>query len=262
MLIDAQTRDRLSDLSDRLADFDAASAEPARHHLLGGICELIGASNATWVGAVRVGAPQPRDPVKGWRPRVIRQLHPHRAFERVLKERGKGIDAGQVDPTTIANAAGAGRHRVNLLTDLVTKEWYEGAFYRLFYLDAGYSDAIWAVVPLNKDAESYFGFYRDIGREPFGQLEKETVDQALRGLRWFHRQQFLSEGLMVGTSALTTAERRVLQGLLRGLGDREIAAELGQSEHTTREYVQRLFRKYNVTSRTVLLALWLGRNIP
>jgi DNA-binding CsgD family transcriptional regulator len=117
-------------------------------------------------------------------------------------------------------------------------------------------------VPINEDAESYFGFYRGLDQEPFGAVEKEIVDQALRGLRWFHRRQFLGEGVGVASAPLTPLERRVLSHLLQGRADREIAAALGQSDHTTREYVKRLFRKYGVSSRTALMALWLGHANP
>jgi len=262
MTIDDSTRDRLSILWDELADFDAARVEEARNHLLDGISGLIGATNATWIGAVRLGEPQPGDPVKGWRPRAIRQLHPDRRFERMAQEQTVQLEAGRVDETTVANVAGAGRYRVNLLADLAPEGWFEGDFYRLFYIGAGYRDAIWAGVPINQDAESYFGFYRGLDQQPFGAAEKAVVNRALRGLRWFHRQQFLGEGVGVVSAPLTPLERRVLHHLLQGRADREIAAALGQSDHTTREYVKRLFRKYGVSSRTALMALWLGRTNP
>jgi len=252
-------RDCLSSLWDGLADFDAARVEEAREHLLGGICRLIDARNATWIGAVRMGEPDPRDPVKGWRPSAVRQLRSSPMIEELAREQARMLEAGVVDHSTIANVGGAGRYRVSLLRELVPQGWFEGDYYRAFYLGAGHCDAIWAGVPINEDAESYFGFYRGLDQEPFGETEREIVDQALRGLRWFHRQQFLGEGLGVASVPLTRPERRVLKGLLLGLSEREISEANGHSPHTTHEYVKRLFRKYGVNSRAALTALWLGR---
>lgn len=249
-------------LWDELADFDVTRIEEARNHLLGRTCEIIGACNATWVGAVRLGEPQPADPVKGWRPRLIRHLLPNSCIAELASEQARMLEAGDIDETTVVNVRGAGRFRVSRLTELAPEGWFEGAYFRAFYLGAGHHDAIWAGVPINEDAESYFGFYRGLDSPPFTEAEKLVVGQALRGLRWFHRQQFLGEGLLVASAPLTPLERRVLHGLLQGKANGEIATALDQSEHTTREYVKRLLRKYGVRSRTALMALWLGQPIP
>lgn len=246
-------------LWDEVARFDVADTEMARNHLLSGICTLVGACNATWVGAVRLGDPQPGDPVQGWRPRAMRHLHANPPIEALAKEQAAMLEAGCVDHTTIANVAGSGAFRVSLLSELAPEGWFEGDYYRTFYLAAGHRDAIWAGVPVNEDAESYFGFYRGTDQPPYGEAEKDIVGFALRGLAHFHRTQMLGEGLGIATAPLTPLERRVLQGLLQGLSDKEIALGLEQSVHTVREYARRIFRKYDVKSRTALMALWLGR---
>ena len=263
--IDQDTQDRIHALWDELADFDVAHAEHARSHLLRSICELIDAQNATWIGAVRLGSTklsasgQP-DPIRGWRPRAIRPLHPSSRFEKLTKEQAELLEAGCVDETVIANVAGAGHFRVNLVSELVSPAWYEGDYYRAFYRGAGYGDVIWAGVPVNADAECYFGFNRGLDKPPFGVGEKMIVAAALHGLRWFHRQQLLSEGLSIASAPLTSLERRVLHGLLQGLSDKKIATEQKLGENTVREYVKRIFRKYGVGSRTALMALWLGKS--
>ena len=269
VFFDGDTQDRIHTLWDELADFDASQAEAARNHLLSGICALIDAQNASWIGAVRLagakpdgaqaGEVMPDDPAAGWRPRMIRQLHPSARLGSLTKEQTELLEAGSVDESIIANVRGAGRFRVHLLSELVSPAWFEGTYYRAFYLGAGTRDTIWAAVPVNADAESYFGFSRGVDRPPFGAAEKATVAAALRGLRWFHRQQMLSEGLGVASVPLTPLEQQVLGGLLQGQGDKQIAAAQNQSEHTTREYVQRILRKYGVSSRTTLMALWLGK---
>lgn len=259
MTLDEGIQRRIFGLWDELADFDVTRVEEARNHLLAGICALIGAGNANWIGALRMGEPQPGDPVQGWRPRAIHYLHRDVQTEKMARQQGALLEAGQVDETTIANVAGAGRYRVNLLGELVSEAWFEGSYYKTIYLAFGIRDAIWAGIPINEDAESYFGFFRGLDDARFGAREKATVDYALRGLRWFHRQQMLGEGLSLASAPLTPLERKVLHGLLHGRAAKDIAAALGQSDHTTREYVKRLLRKYGVSSRAELMALWLGK---
>lgn len=256
---DRQLQDRIHDLWDALADFDAASMEEARAHLLTGICALIGAQNAVWIGAVRLGEPQPEDPVKGWRPRAIRQLRPTEVIQEKAREQADMLEAGEVDVTTFRNVALAGQYRVNRLVELAPEGWFESDYYRVFYLGAGYRDAIWAGIPLNEDAETYFGFYRNVDHPPFDTSDRDVVAYALRGLRWFYRLQMLGEGLSVASAPLTPTERRILQGLLQGLTEKQIAAAMEQSPHTTHDHVKRIFRKYGVSSRNALMALWLGR---
>lgn len=259
MIDDERTLSVIHALWDELADYDAVRVEDARNHLFSRICGLIDAQNATWIGAVRLGDPQPGDPVNGWRPRALRRLHPIPLVERKSQEQAAMLEAGEVDATTIANVAGAGHFRVNLIADLAPVDWFEGGYYKAYYLDIGYQDAIWAGIPINEDAEVYFGFYRGIDRPMFSAAERDIVACALRGLRWFHRLQMLGEGVSVASAPLTPAERRILEGLLRGLTEKQIASANGQSQHTTHDHVKRIFRKYGVTSRSALMALWLGK---
>jgi two-component system, NarL family, response regulator YdfI len=74
----------------------------------------------------------------------------------------------------------------------------------------------------------------------------------------------LSNGLIVGTSELlfeseheplergplTERESEVLGLLLRGLANKQIAVELGISEHTVKFHVSSIYTKLNVTNRT------------
>ncbi len=258
MKIDEDIADSVHRLWDELADFDAAQGEAARRHLLARLCELTDSQNATWVGAVRLGEPEPSDPIKGWRARVIRQLHPSRTFERIDKELTDQIEAGWVDETVVRNVALAGQYRALRLVDLTSPEWFEGDFYRTYYLDIGCRDAIWAGVPINEDAECYVGLRRDLDHPPFGTAERDVVVYILRGLRWFHRQQMLREGLLVASRPLAPAEQRVLKHLLQGRSEKKIAALLELSQHTVHDYVKSLFRKFGVSSRSALMALWLG----
>lgn len=252
-------QDRTHSLWDELADFQAAQAEESLHHLMRGLCRLVDAQTANWIGAVRMASNIPHDPVKGWRPRTIIHLDPYPQLHVAVQEQTKQLEAGEVDLTTVRNVATAGTFRANRLADLAPPEWFESAYYRKYYLGMGRVDAIWAGVPVNEDAETYFGIFRDTQHAPFTPEERDTLAYALRGLKWFHRQQMLSRGLLVASSPLTLVERQVLSSLLNGKTEKEIAAIQGQSPHTTHEYVTAIYRKFGVKNRASLMALWLGK---
>lgn len=250
---------RIHALWDELADFDASRGDEAMRHLMAGLCGLVDAQNVVWIGAVRMAGNFPGDPVRGWRPRTVRHLLPTPPIHDSIREQTRKLEGGDVDETTLRNVAGAGTFRVNRLVDLVSPEWFSSEYCRNYYHGVGIADAIWAGIPINEDAESYFGIQRHTGHPPFTVEERETVAHALRGLKWFLRQQMLSHGLLVACAPLTPVERQVLQGLLTGLSEKAIATAQGRSRHTTHEYVTAIYRKFGVSNRATLTALWLGK---
>lgn len=254
-----QLTDRIHDIWDELADFDAARVDEALDHLMASVCELIDAQNANWFGAVRMADVLPGDPVHGWRPRALRYLHPSPAFLNRMKKMTESLERGQVDETTIRNIALTGRYRVNRLADLVPASWFESDYYLNHYRNLGHLDVIWAGISINADAECYFGFFRETDRPWFTPEERDLVAYALRGLKWFYRRQMLSRGLLVVSTPLTATEREVLVSLIGGTPEKQIAADRGQSYHTVHEYVTNIYRKFGVNNRAALMALWLGK---
>jgi DNA-binding CsgD family transcriptional regulator len=158
-------------------------------------------------------------------------------------------------------AAQAGLFRARRLCDVVPPEWLASEAYRAHYDDCDRADAIYVAFPVNADAESWFGVFRTHRQPPFTTQERDTLAYALRGIKWFHRQLLLSHGLLVAGTPLTDAERSVLQSLLSGKTEKQIAAELGQSPHTTHGHVTALYRKFGVGNRPALMALWLGQGV-
>lgn len=49
---------------------------------------------------------------------------------------------------------------------------------------------------------------------------------------------------------LSRREQQVMDGLVRGLSDKEMARELSLSRHTVRSYMKRLFLELGVHNRT------------
>jgi DNA-binding NarL/FixJ family response regulator len=53
--------------------------------------------------------------------------------------------------------------------------------------------------------------------------------------------------------------RQTLEHLLRGDGEKQIAAKLGLSQHTIHVYVKSLHKHYSVCSRSELLARFIAK---
>lgn len=250
--------ERIHALWDALADFDAAHADDAIRSLMDGLCLLVNAQNANWVGAVRMPDILPGDPVHGWRVHWVHHLHSTIALLNATNEQVNNLDRGIVDESTLRNVALAGSFRVNRIEDLVPG-WLDSDYCKRYFKAVGRADAIWAGMPINNDSEFYFGIFRDASQPRFTPQERDLIGYALRGLKWLCRRQMLNLGLIVASAPLTPMEREVLSGLLTGQSEKQIAATRKQSPHTTHDCIISIYRKYGVRNRAALMAIWLGR---
>ena len=246
-------------LWDELSGFDAGQARESKLHLLQRLCALTGAKNADWVGCVRLPDGPADDPLFGWRPYSLTVLNSDKEIKRRIAEAFERMDVGHPDVTTTRNAELAGSYRVLLLSDLAPDGWFNGPAYREWYAAIDRRDSIWAAIPVNAEAELMLGLHRGFDQEPFTRADLRLASFCLRGLAWFYRQQMVSDGIGIASARLTPTEHRVLAGLLQGISEANIAHANGQSPHTTHDHVKRIFRKYGVSSRSELMALWLGR---
>jgi DNA-binding CsgD family transcriptional regulator len=256
---DTSPADRIHRLWDELAEFEVARHDEALEHLLRTLCQLVDAQNASWFAAVRLPGMAVDDVLSGWRPRIYHFLRPDARLDAAVRRQTALIERQEVDISVARRVAHAGTLRVNCLKEIVPADWFASDYYSHNFVNQNLSDAIVAGCPVNVDTEIHFGLLRATGKPRFTAAERETVFAALRSLRWFHRQYLLSHGLLVATTPLTVVEREVLRGLLSGRTEKEIAAAQERGAHTTHEYVKAIYRKFGVTSRAALMALWLGR---
>jgi DNA-binding CsgD family transcriptional regulator len=247
------------ELWDKLADFDASHSDEALIQFMASLCALASAWNATWIGALRMDTSFPGDPIKGWRPHVVRRLYPAPHIDASIQEQTEKLERGNVDENIIRNLDGAGTFRANRLQDLVGPEWFKSSYYRLYYQDVGTADAVWVASPVNQDAESWFGIFRSPDQPPFSESERDEIANIVRGIKWFQKQLMLSHGLLIAKTPLTPAERRLLHLLLAGLSEKLIAEQLKRSYHTVHQHVSSIYRKFGVNNRAALMALWLGQ---
>ena len=253
-----QATSRIHALWDELASFSAHETEAALDHALQALCDLIGAQQAFWIGAVRLQIEA--DPLAGWRVRAIRRLDAGAENRQILKSVQQYHDHGIVDPITVAQVRQAGEFRVRLLRDLAPPDFVSTHAYDILYRSRQIQDAIFAAFPVNADAESYFGWYR-VGsqRDLFSPADRDLVAYALRALKWFHQRIMLHYGLLVAKAPLTAVERRLVSLQLTDRSEKEIAADLALTPSTTHTYITDLFRKFGVSGRAGLTALWLGK---
>jgi DNA-binding CsgD family transcriptional regulator len=255
--------DELHDLWDALADYPASQTDAAMARLMTTLCGWLGADDALWIGAVRMtnGTGGQRDPQHGWRGRVVRRLKP--PSPEIMAKTIQAMRTQDTDPglTSRAIAKTAGAFRVHRLRDgfVDFAALKRTAHYRVFYREAQIADRLWAALPVNDDAESYFVFDHIGTSRRFSAADVGLVTHALRGIKWFHRQLLLSHGLLVAREPLSPVQREVLLGLLTGKARKAIAAALGKTEGTVHQYSLELYRKFGVRRRSELMALWLGQ---
>ncbi len=253
--------DQICGLWEELADFDASRLEEALFHLMKTVCSWIQADNAMWIGGVRMmrGAAAQGDGQHGWRGRVVLNWPPSPAIH-IRNERGAKEQDTKPSMTTTAITAKAGHFRAHRLhdgfVDLVAFE--QTPQYRTLHESFGVTDRMWIVLPINADTESYFVFDRHHRAEHFSVKDQELAGLVVRGLKWFQRQLMLHHGLLMAGEPLTPAERKVLSLLLTDKSEKQIAAKLDQSFHTTHRHVTNIFRRFGVNGRAGLMALWLG----
>jgi DNA-binding CsgD family transcriptional regulator len=246
-------------LWDRLAEFSVGDSDAALTHMMVALCTMLSASNVLWSVVVRLPSPKRADPLLGWRPRLVRLLHPTPAVAASVQQQFDKLWSSNLDLSQILSASGDEPFRVRLLFDALPPEWFEGEHYRRHYLDVGHADSISVRIALNDDVRIRLFVFRDTQSPRFTAMDGERLGFVMRGLRWFHRQQLLGHGLLIANAPLTPTERKVLLALLDGQMEKQIAQRLDQSPNTTHFHVKSIYGKFGVRNRAALAALWLGK---
>ncbi|MEJ8814861.1 helix-turn-helix transcriptional regulator [Variovorax ureilyticus] len=244
---------------DRLAEFSAGEGDAALNFLLATLCAMFAARNVLWAVVVRLPSATPTDALLGWRPRLVRLLHPIPAVAASVQEQFDGLWSPKVDVSQILAVSGDEPFRTRLLFQTLPPEWFEGEHYRRHYLNVGHADSMSMRCSLNDDVRIHLFVFRDAQAPRFSALDSRQLGFVMRGLRWFYRQQLLSHGLLIANAPLTAAERKVLLEMLDGHTEKQIAQKLDQSPNTTHFHVKSIYAKFGVGNRSALAALWLGK---
>jgi DNA-binding CsgD family transcriptional regulator len=247
-------------LWDELSDIPAGHGDAALGHMLSGLCSIFNAQNACWAVLVRLPTKAPGDVFNGWRPRFEYYLHqPPEIVDNALDKVRDAKLPPEIDLSYIIAAAGDDPFLIRHLFESLPPAWFDGEHYRRHYLDLGHADHLSARIAINEDVRVYALIYRDLITPRFTPELKQPFSLVMRGLKWFHRQQLLSHGLLIADAPLTPTERKVLLAILDGQMERHIADSIGHSQSTTHTHVKSIYRKFGVSSRPALTALWLGK---
>ena len=92
----------------------------------------------------------------------------------------------------------------------------------------------------------------------FSEADREFGGLLASATRAFTRNLALSHGFSPGLTPLSPRERSVLQALLTGRAEKEIASELGLTTRSLHQYVVAVYRKLGVSSRARLMARFLS----
>jgi DNA-binding CsgD family transcriptional regulator len=255
--VDSATLEKVHRIWDEVSDFDTSRSEEAARYLLTTLCDLVGAWNATWAGAIRVGAGAD-DPLCGWRVAAMQALHPvgQHSDDGHFKEILRVWERREIDASFLLPMRGVGTFRTYAFRRDLTPDWFGSPFYDVHYGSVGTHDAAFVAFPMNGDCESHLGFY---SRKTFTDDEIALLAYAARGIKWFHRHLMLSHGLLMASAPLTPAERKVLQLLLTDASEKHIAHQAEIAVSTTHQHVVSIYRKFGVRSRAGLMSLWLNR---
>lgn len=275
--------DAIFDLWQRMVEFPASETEAALRHLQEWIAKEVGADNVIWIGSVRImhGASAKADPFLGWRLRSRAALHPdpppyrkqlaqyydsehYGKLTRTYYERShEAKDEDHVGMDSRASMSGCGRFRVGHIRDekfLDFTAFKKTSHYRRYYRDGGIADRFMVGCPVTKDHESLWMVdrFRRKSRRPFTAGETVMIGGVLRGLPLLHRRLLLANGLLMADKLLSPLERTILQSLLTGQTEKQIAFAMGRSPTTLHKRVTALYTRFGVTSRPALMTLWLG----
>lgn len=93
--------------------------------------------------------------------------------------------------------------------------------------------------------------------QPFTARHRFLVHLFHKNTRWLYEP----DQVLLSSDArdITPREHQTLELLLNGLSEKQIAGQMGLSHNTVHHYVKALHRHFGVSSRSELLARWVGK---
>jgi DNA-binding CsgD family transcriptional regulator len=242
---------RILRLTSDLRDLPQGSTEQ-RRCALQGLCDLVDAQVGLWLhltvtddermvlsGAVDLGWGSERE---------------RRVFLSYLEEQPRSIDPSHAPLARRLREAPFTATRRQVLTDRL---WYRSEHVQEFRRAGGVDDFMYGG-RLSSDGVHAHGLslHRPWGERPFSERERRIVEAFQSETAWlFETPDPLPSHV---AEDLAPRLREVLARLVRGLAEKQVAAELGISQFTVHDYVKALHRHFRVNSRAELLAQFIG----
>lgn len=146
--------------------------------------------------------------------------------------------------------------RANLVSD---DKWYQSPEYSLLHRIGGFDALAYAACQLTKysNRRMLLILNRAHGSEQFSDQEMQFVETMMRQIAESVGSSLASID-QPSPSQLPLRRREVLDLLLDGKSDKEIASSLGMAFDTVRGHLKELYQFFRVAGRNELMAKWIG----
>lgn len=274
------------ELWDDLAAFPASRTEDALVHVMRWFQKHMEVDNVIWLGSILMldEKAAKNDPLLGWRLRVRKSFVLEReSYRKLVASYFANEHYGRLTPAFYSkgNRPDADIHIGMASRQMVKKTgtfrvyrmrdgWIDFAkfrkteHYKLYYEAPEIADRIWVGFPVSATVESLFLLdrYRSKThpRKHFTKDEADTAGTVLRGAGNLHRRLLMINGVFKGVKQLSPVKLRLLQELLTGKSEKEIARATEHKPMTLRKYVKELYAEFGVKTRPALMSLWLGED--
>lgn len=164
------------------------------------------------------------------------------------------------DPLYSAHGALVVRGREQLMD---ASAWHDSAHFNEVRRGFGVDDCIAAKMVVSRAAPvkvQTVCIHRSLRDGRFGKRHWRMIELFLDEARPFIHPEKAQEAERQLDKPLSPRLRQVLECLLRGDGTKQVAARLGLSIHTVNDYTKELHRRFGVSSRSELLALFVNRS--
>lgn len=244
---------RVLRLVNDLRDLPRGSEELQRR-AVEGLAALVGADvgvRAELTG-LRSGPVLLRDgrPSGAWGPRELSTFQAYiEADQRVVQDPAlpRFAELTRGAPGTVATFT-----RADLIHD---RDWYRSPHVQELRRAGNVDSCVYTAFINDADRATCIGLHRAWGERAFSERERLLVDVFHDECRFLHAP---AARLSPAFDGLPPRLQDTLRALARGLGEKQIAAELGLSPHTVHDHVKRLHRHFGVASRGELLARCFG----
>lgn len=242
---------RILRLTNDLRDLPRGSLEQ-RRWALQGLCHLVGGQIGLWLeltlaegerilvsGATDIGWGSDRE---------------RRAYVSYLDAQPRSIDPSHAPLTRLLRDRPFTATRRQVLGD---RAWYASEHVQEFRRAGGVDDFMYCGHLSSNGVQAHgMSLHRPWGDRPFSERERRIVEAFHAETRWLYETPSpVPEHLL---EDLPPRLRQVLVRLVRGLAEKQVAAELGISQSTVHDYVKALYRRFGVNSRGELLAGFIG----
>lgn len=235
-------------------------SERWRNHFLTGLCEILGGGRVGWSHVATRSEPPSQSDLLGPAPTWVAgwdDAQDRRVFV-------SGIEAINSDPGCVPTMAPTIAQLANrpLVTarrrDLVAdKSWHRASFYEQYCAPCRWDRFVVSAALLPADgALSIFAIGRH-GNEPLQRRHCRLVQLAHREIAPLIGTRLSAPG-QSSRAGLTRRQREVLNHLLAGCAEKEIAQRLCISPATIHDHVLAIYRHFHVNSRAGLMSRWIG----